>query len=516
MIRPSITTFLLAVASFAQQEPGTGVIEGRVLHSITGAPVRRAFVRLFTAAPMAPLTAATDSEGKFDFIGLPPGSYRLRAERQGFEDRFLPFAIRLGKDEKLAGVEMRLRPMATIAGRVTDEDGEPVIRARVTIFKQTWRNGQRNWEQVNPVVATNEHGDYRAANIAPGRYLVQAFDTSPPLANRFGGAPSPDTMPTYHPNSISRAQATAVSLRAGTEASGIDIRAARVPGRSPARVQGRVTGAPPGSVISVGFHPTDGARGGGNTPAKPPDYTFDHTTPMGTYSIFANVYSGDTKAFGTLPITVTGDLSGVVVAVSRAPVVSGRVTAAEEGAKPDTSRMRITLERPDHPRWEARVDASGKFTMPDQIPQGRYSVDVGGVPAGFFVQSIRLGESEIPWDDFEMSTSAQLLVVLSRAGGTIDGAVTTRDGKPAPDVAVTLIPIEAGRRPEKSITDENGVFRFTGVRPGKYSLFALEKADDDLWRDPEFREPYRQKAAGVTVEAGASSTVALRLIELDE
>lgn len=197
-------------------------------------------------------------------------------------------------------------------------------------------------------------------------------------------------------------------------------------------------------------------------------------------------------------------------------MISGRVTAAEEGAKPDTHQMRIALERSDHPRWEARVDASGKFTMPDQIPRGGYSLEVKGVPPGFFVQSIRLGESEIPWDDFEISTSVPLLIVLSRAAGTIEGTVTTRDNKPASQAAVTLIPVEAGRRPEKSMTDDNGAFRFTGVRPGKYSLFAWEKADDDLWRDSEFRSPYRSKAVEVPVEAGANNSVTLRLIESDE
>ena len=47
-------------------------IDGTVLHSVSNAPVRKATVTLI--APQFRLTANTDSEGRFQFTALPPGT----------------------------------------------------------------------------------------------------------------------------------------------------------------------------------------------------------------------------------------------------------------------------------------------------------------------------------------------------------------------------------------------------------------------------------------------------------
>src|SRR4029453_17094218 len=80
---------------------GTARIRGRVVSADRGTPVRRANVSLMSAGPtpsmrgappelapggpptgrsnqpMAPRRATTDSEGQFEFAGLPAGTYRI-------------------------------------------------------------------------------------------------------------------------------------------------------------------------------------------------------------------------------------------------------------------------------------------------------------------------------------------------------------------------------------------------------------------------------------------------------
>src|ERR1700720_1813766 len=62
--------------------PGTGVIEGQIFNLATGAPLKKANVRLFgsrTQPGVMPTNAAreTDDQGRFSFTSLPAGKYQL-------------------------------------------------------------------------------------------------------------------------------------------------------------------------------------------------------------------------------------------------------------------------------------------------------------------------------------------------------------------------------------------------------------------------------------------------------
>src|SRR5438445_2442975 len=178
--------FVFACTLAAQSNPGAPSIEGHVLNSLTGTPLRKATVVL--TAPTAPifLVADTDGEGKFEFIGLPLGTYRLSASRTGFLDRPTRRPIRLGPNDRVTDAEIRLPPQSVIAGRVLDENGDPVDRARVGVFKQIYHNGRRQWDRLNTGMETNDMGEYRISNLTPGRYLLQAYNTRPQMDNRYG------------------------------------------------------------------------------------------------------------------------------------------------------------------------------------------------------------------------------------------------------------------------------------------------------------------------------------------
>ena len=68
-----------------QEEPtGTAMIRGRVVAGDTGAPLRRAQVRLSSSEVRGGRVAQTDGEGRYEFRELPAGRYTLQASKAGY------------------------------------------------------------------------------------------------------------------------------------------------------------------------------------------------------------------------------------------------------------------------------------------------------------------------------------------------------------------------------------------------------------------------------------------------
>ena len=81
----------------------------------------------------------TDSEGKFQFEGLPAGSVTLEAVKPGYlgNDGFVPWSGRvtpfqLGPDA--APTLLKLTPEGVISGQVSDENGEPLEGFTVSVL----------------------------------------------------------------------------------------------------------------------------------------------------------------------------------------------------------------------------------------------------------------------------------------------------------------------------------------------------------------------------------------------
>jgi hypothetical protein len=144
------------------------------------------------------------------------------------------------------------------------------------------------------------------------------------------------------------------------------------------------------------------------------------------------------------------------------------------------------------------------------------NVDPRSIPDGCFIQEVKLGGQEVSRDDFEILASTQLELVLSSTAGTISGSVLDADGKPFPNAIVTLIPPDGKSRPVRQSADSESNFRFTGLRPGKYKLFAWEQVDNDLWPDPEFRKNYEDRATEIAVGPSETQTAQLRVIVAEE
>jgi hypothetical protein len=166
----AILLTLAALPAFAQPT-GTGTISGTVVEASNNDPVRKAVVTLtWQASPRSWAISRTDSSGQFQFEGLPPGKYDLRATKAGegaaiygaSSVRELGELISLEDGETRAGVKLRFLHSATISGKVLDPHSpgrdvvEPILATLVglcgaimhqstlrrsydTISKNSWR-----------------------------------------------------------------------------------------------------------------------------------------------------------------------------------------------------------------------------------------------------------------------------------------------------------------------------------------------------------------------------------------
>ncbi|MFY1826578.1 carboxypeptidase regulatory-like domain-containing protein [Myxococcus fulvus] len=133
-------------------------LTGQVLSN--GAPVKDVEVLASREKVMEdkpPLRAKTDAQGRFTFE---PGSghYRLSAEHAGQYARAL---VELGKTPS-SPVTLNLGEALGVEGRVIDDQGAPVAKARVKL-KSTDRSRVEELETL-----TGPDGRYRAGPVAPG------------------------------------------------------------------------------------------------------------------------------------------------------------------------------------------------------------------------------------------------------------------------------------------------------------------------------------------------------------
>ncbi|WP_321474473.1 carboxypeptidase regulatory-like domain-containing protein [uncultured Paludibaculum sp.] len=522
MTRLLLAGFLALRALAAQSSSNVGSVDGLVVNSLTSAPIRKAIVSL--SQPVGPihLSADTDPAGQFQFTGLPAGVYQLSANRAGYLPRPTGITVTLGSAGRATAPAIRLRPQGVISGRVLEDDAEPAPGATVFVYRQVYRTGRKRWERLNAAAPANEAGEYRVGNLTPGTYLLQALNQRRQANSHYGdpaqtGLRPSFFIPVYHPNSPTQESATAVQVGVGAEVGGIDIRLIKVTRPPSVHVKGKVTGVPggPQTGVSVGLFPREeGVPGGSNVEANGPDYAFDLSVPPGDYEIRANVYSGGPEAYGSGTLSVAGDVEGVVVAVSPAPVVTGRILLAEPGGQVNLKGIRVLiLDSTSSDGDFVRADAAGRFVLPSRLRPGRYALVVlGPLPAGYYTRAVKLGGEEITPESFEITASAQLEIILSKTAGTITVSVTNDQGAPVPVGVVTLIPEDARAQMEKGALDDRGQVQFTSLRPGKYKLHAWQEMEDDLWQGPEFRKQYDARAAEVTVGPSETQSAQLRVI----
>jgi len=529
-------------------QTGTARLRGRVVAALTGAPLRRAQVTLFGAEGQVRRSATTDGDGRYEFADLPSGRFSMTANKSGYvalqygQRRPLEAGtqVTIGEGERLEHIDFSLPRGAVISVRINDDFGDPLAGAQVQVQRyQYGPDGQRRLSSVasgSPFPsATDDRGEFRAYGLMPGEYVVSASYRNQIAA--LGGNPNDAAegfAPTFYPGTVNAAEAQAVSVALGEEASvQFSLAAARL-----ARISGTVVdseGRPAvGAQLQIMTRQGNGAssNGGGTVAA---DGTFLISgVPPGEHSVevrpqFRPGMTGG--EFGSAPIVVSGgDISGIRIVTSRGATISGRVVF--EGTSPRSeagSPLRVLLSPVDpsrasfafplnDPAVNGTLDDNGRFQIAGA--SGRIFLTLS-TPPPWMLKSVTLEGEDITDEPLDLtgkqSVSGVVIRMTDRAT-LISGQVTDTRGQVVRDSVVVILPADAKQDPfvaarwiRTARPDSSGRFQSRGMRPGPYVATAIESLEPGRQFSPEFQEQLRRSAREFSVREGESRTLDLKL-----
>jgi hypothetical protein len=520
---------------------GTAVLRGTVVAMDTGTPLRRVQVRAMTSDGQDNRLTVTDDQGRFELTELTGGRYTVTASKAGFvalqygqrrpSERGTPVELAVG--QTVDKVAIALPRGGVIAGRITDDAGEPLTGVQVQAMRYTFAPGGRrlmpamSMNMGGPPNRTDDQGAFRIFGLAPGDYYVHA--TMPAMmgmrtgAGRASGADQ-GFAPTYYPGTPSRSDAQPVAVAVGQEVVGL------VFGLTPtrlARVSGRVIGAD-GRDSYLTAMPDDGMTGGSiNGTQIEPDGSFDLPgVAPGRYVLRVQPRGRDDELVGMATVTVAGaDLDGVTITMQRPGILSGRIEF--EGGAPADLRA-----------WQVNVvlllaDPMAAWLFPSQPPEVaddltfRASGAMGPImlrasgPAGWYLKSAHVDGHDVADSPVTLAAGQRVdgvRVVLTRTRTTLSGSVRDERGNAVVDATVLVFPDDdarwtfSSRYIRTTRPDTEGRFEFSALPPSNgYRIVALPSIEDGQSNDPEFLAGVRDRAERLALAEGETKTVDLRL-----
>lgn len=128
---------------------------------------------------------------------------------------------------------------------------------------------------------------------------------------------------------------------------------------------------------------------------------------------------------------------------------------------------------------------------------------VTGLPDDVYVKDARFGSADVLNQPVQISgpTADVLEVVLSPAGGRIDGSVVDDRRQPMPNAQVVLVPDNRARIDlfKVSAADQSGRFTFRGVAPGGYKVLSDAALESFAYFDPQVSQRAESSTAAVRV-----------------
>jgi hypothetical protein len=504
-------------------------IEGTVVNDRTGLPLQHGHVTLLPVqAGLTTIAADTDEKGAFAIRDFTPGRYSLRASRDGYLTTSVCWlgAVRLqqtfsiGAKEAIVGVTFRLRPFAVMAGRISFEDGEPAMNIRVEAYRE-YRNHLRHGYALAGEAATNDRGEYRLFGLRPGSYIVAAAER--PTDEQVRETQELRYTTTFYATSTKLGEAVAVRLDYGQESAGIDVSLKRV---RKVKLHGHVINGLTGEAVSsasIELQRVD-AHNTASIAIKVP-VTFDHdhrfeirdVTPE-SYVIWAESADGGKALVGNTPLTVgEAGIDNVELTVQGERPASAVLVVDGDVKLDDQVKLRF---EPRNERGKiiessrvAGVEGFHFSLMGDAL----YDLFVSGLPNDFYLSAVKVnGVDAMPVGIEGTAATADrpFEVVLDSHGGRLSGRVLGSDDSLWSRAGMALIPDPPKGRVQsyrEGASDENGLFQFRGVAPGRYILIAWLDEPPCEYYDPDGLASCREVGMSVEVQESGEQNVELRM-----
>jgi hypothetical protein len=513
-------------------------VEGTVINSVSGEPVKKASVQLVPRLKGASAySTVTDAAGHFLIDEVEAGRFQLVAYHSGYIQPRSPHgnpkysdAFTLEKGQKMKEIALNLVPQGVISGRILDEDGDPLGNVAIQCLSMVYDRGKKLLEG-NGQTTTNELGEFRVPGLSAGKYIVSATSQSHEMSQRVherpirsGRAPVEEAyVTTYYPSTINPGSASPIMVGPGAQVSGITITLTRIRTVS---VRGHVNTGAPSRRGYVTLLPREGTQGrflemDGTVDPKG-NFQLNRLVP-GSYILLVvdTVESVEGKRYSArMPIEVRdANIEGIELALEPPAEIQGRLVVEDNGDLNSQPFQLLLQSRAEsgQARWLHLLDES-TFDVQEIGFEGPYDVLPSRLPGDFYVKSIRLGERDVleTGFDFTPGTKDVLTLVLNPNGGQIEGSVQNSKDEPAAGAKVTVIP-DAGHRSysryyKTADTDQSGHFSIKGVAPGEYKIYAWEDIEDGAYQDPDFVKPHESDGQSVSVKERAHENVQLKAI----
>jgi hypothetical protein len=512
-------------------------ISGMVVALAGSQPLRKARVRLASLDDRTrTIGFTTDASGRFELRALDPGRYNLSVSRAGYVgynygehkpgDPGAVLTLRPGQE--VNDLVFRMIPSAVIAGRILDEDGEPMQWIQVSAMQETYAKGKRSLG-TSTQVETDDLGQYRLFGLAPGKYFISAVSNA---WRRYGGQnDAEDAQPSseayakmYYPGTPDVTKAIAIAVKAGEEIPSVEMLMRPVP---VVHVRGRVinliTHKNSSSVVLLVPRTTSQEWSVGELQASiKPDGSFDvGEVAPGSYTLLAASFEEGRFLIARTSVDVSNaDMEGLSLTIGAIANVNGRIIW-EGQPSVEKDELMVTPRPKDLPMGfgnYAHVNPNNSFSLKD-LSEGSYTFEVSGQSKDCYIKQAQYSGSDALTDGFTVLVSApgSLEITISTHGGRVQGAVVDEDGLPASGVYVALVPDAEHRQPrlyKTGTTDQYGHFDLRGIAPGDYRLYSWDEVEDGAWEDPEFMKPFEDKGQGEKVSVQEGDTKSVNLVAI--
>lgn len=508
-------------------------IHGKVLDSGNLSPMIGAEVLLFRAADKGSVVTGetysesavlrrvqTGADGSFRFTVEEPGAYRVQAKKEGYGEagpmnRGVTSAVTVVAEPGGPAEEVRL--LLALPGEIRavvadEENGKPFSGQSVTALQVFYSGGERR-ALPSGFGVTDEKGEVSIRGLTPADYVIKV------RIHPFG---SERIVRNYREDDVERIDQGFVQPYSDVNLS--------LPAtvRSGGQVYLGTIALRPVPLYRVRFSFPPGVCGDGamvNTAiANLADRVYEITADVpcqesflvkgfipGSYHAVTYLRAREREELrrGSVTFEIIDRNLSLELPLERGVDVSGRL-ALPGGVAMDFetihARLRSVRTVPRREDLEQiPIGSDGEFHV-SNVAAGDKRLNITGLPAGFYVRTLRYNGNDVPGDEFRLD-SGQLMqkleVVIANDAGVIYG--TIRDGdKPQNRAFVVAVPADKGRRgivyPLRSAeANGRGAYRLEGLPPGEYLVLAVQPGLKPDLENPGILDAFLKRARKITV-----------------